>query len=254
MAPGFPPASETQYPGQGLGAARGPARAPRRPSPRPPAVPRPEAKESAAGPPVSGPAALRAIPVRHHPRRWGEPGTRSARPCSRGRRRRRGQRSGRSNGHRGRRGARRTGRRVRGSHGRRSPERRSSGARRRPLGTCRRWRRRGRSSRPGRARSVAPRSPRGSGSAGRGPGPGRARLWGKGVRGAASTGIPEPVRASAPLRPRCLRLTLGPASGSWPGKQAFLLSSPVKSWFESVSPPGRFVWPFFSRLQPYANS
>lgn len=191
MAPGSQPANETQYPGPAHGVARGSARAQRPPSPRPPTVPKQAATENAVGRPASGQAGPRAVRLRRRPRRGGGPGTHNACPCSQVRRHRRGPRSGRSSGRRGRRAARSTGRRARGSLGRQSPGRRNSGARRPPPSTCRHWRRRGPRSRPSRARSAAPRSPRGSGSARRGPGPGRARLsGGRGVRGAAWGRVP----------------------------------------------------------------
>lgn len=190
MAPESPPAGETQYVGQGHSVAREPAKAQCWPSLRPPAAPKLVAKGSSVGHSAAGQVGLRAMHLRCHRCccRRSEPKTRSARPCSRERRRIQGRRSGHSSGHRGRRVEWHKDRRAHGSHGLRSPAHRSSGASHRPPGTCHRWRRHGRHSRPSHARSVALRSRCGSCSAGRGLGPGRAHLWGSGVRGAAGPG------------------------------------------------------------------
>lgn len=236
MAPGSPPASETQYPGQTHDVARGPARAQHQPSPQPLAVPKPAAKESAVGCPASDRVGMRPVGLRHCPRHWCARETRNGCPCNQVRRRIRGRRSGHSSGRRGRRAARRKGQRARGSRGPRSPAHKSTGARHRPPGTCRRWRRRGHCSHPGHARSVARQSQCGSGSARRGPGRGRGRLWGEEASGArpegafpqhtlpptltharAHTIFPVSPALTFSLCPSCLHLTPGPTSESEPG-------------------------------------
>lgn len=182
MAPESPVAGETQYVGQGHRVAREPAKAQCQPSLQPPAAPKLVAKGSAVGHSAAGQVGLQAMHLRGCPPRCcrgSEPKTRSARPCSRERRRIQGQRSGRSSGHRGRRAEWRKDQRVHDSHGPRSPAHRSSGGSQRPPGMCRHWRRHGRHSRLSRARSAARRSQRGSCSAGRARGPGRAHLWGR---------------------------------------------------------------------------